>query len=92
MTTYYVEGGDISIVSFETDPQDDIHADARIWHPANEDWVDCPGSKSSVGASVLWSGDYYPIPEAEVPEFQERCRRGLAGHRARNAARDAPKD
>jgi hypothetical protein len=23
---------------------------------------------------VLWSGDYYPIPESAVPEMQKRCR------------------
>ena len=83
MTTYYVEGGDTAIVSFETDPQDDINADAKKWHPKfGDEWVDCPGS-TGIGSSVMWSGDYYPIPEEQVPDFQERCRRGFAEHRAR---------
>lgn len=30
MTTYYVEGGDLSIVSFETDPQHDIRTVAAV--------------------------------------------------------------
>lgn len=95
MTSYYVEGGNTSIISFDTDPHEDINADAKKWHPKFVDkWVDCPGS-TGIGSSVLWSGDYYPIPEEQVPDFQDRCRRAFATHmagvaatRARRANRD----
>lgn len=90
MTTYYVEGGSISIVSFETDPQDDINADAKIWHPKRGAWRDCPGS-TGIGTDVLWSGGYYPLPESEVPEFQRRCRVAFSQFKAHPAARKAAK-
>jgi hypothetical protein len=58
---------------FETDPQTDINADAKCWHPASDEWVDCPGS-TGIGVDVLWSGDYTPIPAASVPKMQHRSR------------------
>jgi hypothetical protein len=64
MTTYYKEA--FGIVSFETDPQTDINADAKCWHPASDEWVDCPGS-TGIGVDVLWSGDYTQILAASVP-------------------------
>jgi hypothetical protein len=71
VTTYYKEA--FGIVSFETDPQQNINADAKCWHPATDKWVDCPGS-SGIGSTVLYGGDYTPIPEAAVPDMQQRCR------------------
>lgn len=71
MTTSYKEA--FGIVSFETDPQTDINADAKCWHPASDEWVDCPGS-TGIGVDALWSGDYTQIPAASVPEMQQRCR------------------
>ena len=70
MTTSYKEA--FWIVSFETDPQTDINADAKCWHPASDEWVDCPGS-TGIGVDALWSGDYTQIPAASVPEMQHRC-------------------
>ena len=71
MTTSYKEA--FGIVSLETDPQTDINADAKCWHPASNEWVDCPGS-TGMGVDVLWSVDYTQIPAASVPEMQQRCR------------------
>jgi hypothetical protein len=71
MTTSYKEA--FGIVSFETDPQTDINADAKCWHPASNEWVDCPGP-TAMGVDVLWSVDYTQIPAASVPEMQQRCR------------------
>lgn len=89
MTRYFVESGNTSIVGFETDPQDDINADAKKWHPKfGDEWADCPGS-TGIGSDVLWGGDYYPIPEEQVSDFQDRCRQAFAEHRARVDANDA---
>ena len=75
MTTYYAEGH-YGIVSFETDPTQDVNADAKFWCPETEKWNDCPGS-TGIGADVKWSGDFYPIPESAVPQVQQRCRESL---------------
>lgn len=73
MTTYYQER-DERIVSFETDPSVDINADAKIWTPyTGEKWGNVPGS-TGIGADVMWSGDYYPIDEADVSAVQARQR------------------
>ena len=71
-TTYYSEGF-FGVVSFETDPHHDINADAKFWSPDTESWVDCPGS-TGIGADVLYSVDFYPIPADAVEEMQTRCR------------------
>jgi hypothetical protein len=71
MTTYYADGEN-GIVSFETDPSQDINADAKCWTPDTEQWNPCKGG--GLGASVLYGGDYYPIPESAVPQMQQRCR------------------
>jgi hypothetical protein len=72
MTTFYAEIV-FSVVSFETDPSEDINADAKVWTPQNDVWVDRLGS-TGIGADVHWGNDYREIPESAVPEMQRRCR------------------
>jgi len=86
MTTSYKEA--FWIVSFETAPQTDINADAKCWHPASDEWVDCPGS-TGIGVDALWSGDYAQIPAASVPEMQHRCR-DLSNERRRGDTESWP--
>ena len=64
MTTDYKERS--GSFHFETDPQADINADAKCWHPAIDEWVDCPGS-TGIGVDALWSGDYTAIRRPRSP-------------------------
>ena len=72
MTSYYVERNEC-IVSFETDPSEDINADAKMWMPDTGEWHDVPGS-TGIGAEVKWGSDYYPIEEDWVESVQARQR------------------
>ena len=64
MTTYYKEA--FGIVSFETDPQTDINADAKCWHPASDEWVDCPGLDRHRGRRAV-ERRLHPDPGGFVP-------------------------
>lgn len=80
MTLYYAEAGQQGIVSFEVNPQMDTNAPAKSWDPSNpnDEWTDVPGL--SMGAQVVWGGDYHQIDESQVAGIQQLCR----DHRARS--------
>jgi hypothetical protein len=63
VTTYYVEGGDVSIVSFETDPQHDIRTFAAV-----------AGAAAAVAAIILG-----PVANADPNSnaTNEHAQRGL---------------
>lgn len=84
MTTYHVEGGTLRPIHRTTSTPTPTSGTRKF----GDEWADFPGS-NGIGADVMWSGDYYPIPEEQVPEFQERCRRGFAEHQARVEANEA---
>jgi hypothetical protein len=74
MAQYYVDHLN-DIVRFEDDDwMRDADARAQIWSPHSEEWRDVPPG-TGLSASVKWSGDYYPVPEDEVPAAQARLRR-----------------
>ena len=67
MTTYYVEGGDLSIVSFETDPQHDIRTVAAV-----------AGAAATVAAIIIGPvANADPNSNATDHATNEHAQRGL---------------
>ena len=67
MTTYYVEGGDLSIVSFETDPQHDNRTVAAV-----------AGAASAVAAIIIGPvANADPNSNAADHATNEHAQRGL---------------